>query len=104
MEVSVTAMPAYESTNGTATVRGLDRLAIRSGVDADALADALVKLETGEEISDDDKTLLSTVIDTLSPKSEAEPEEEPSEPTEDDSKAMLELKKKKLAALMKEMI
>lgn len=103
MEVSVTAMPAYESTNGTATVRGLDRLALRSGVDADALADALVKLETGEEISDDDKNLLSTVIDTLSPKSETV-EETPSEPTEDDSKAMLELKKKKLAALMKEMI
>jgi len=104
MEVSVTAMPAYESTNGTATVRGLDKLALRSGVDADALADALVKLETGAEISDDDKNLLSTVIDTLSPKSEDEPEETPSEPTEDESKAKLELKKKKLAALMKEIV
>lgn len=101
MEVSVTAMPAYESTNGTASVRGLDRVAMRSGVDADALADALVKLETGAEINDEDKNLLSTVIDTLSPKSEEEAEPEP---TEDNSKAMLELKKKKLAALMKEIV
>lgn len=101
MEVSVTAMPAYESTNGTATVRGLDKLALRSGVDADALADALVKLETGEEISEDDKNLLSTVIETLSPKSD-EVEEAPLEETDDQSKALLELKKKKLKALMEE--
>lgn len=96
-EVSVVAMPAYPETSGTATVRGLDKIATRAEVDADALADALVKLETGEEISDDDKTLLSKVIDTLSPSAEEEKTE-----TEDNGKALLELKKKKLALLMKE--
>src|SRR6056297_403513 len=97
-EVSVVAMPAYPETSGKAMVRGLDKIALRAEVDADALADALVKLETGENISDDDKTLLSTVIDTLSPSAEEEEKEE----TETDGKALLELKKKKLALLMKE--
>jgi len=97
-EVSVVAMPAYPETSGKAMVRGLDKIALRAEVDADALADALVKLETGESISDDDKTLLSTVIDTLSPSAEEETKEE----TETDGKALLELKKKKLALLMKE--
>ena len=97
-EVSIVGSPAYEATSGTATVRGLDKLATRADVDADALADALVKLETGEEISEDDKSLLSKVIDTLSPTAE----EEKTEETEDNGKALLELKKKKLALLMKE--
>jgi len=96
-EVSVVAMPAYPETSGTATVRGLDKIATRADVDADALADALVKLETGAEISESDKSLLSKVIDTLSPVAEEETEE-----TEDNGKALLELKKKKLALLMKE--
>jgi len=103
MEVSITGNPAYESTNGMASVRGLDRVAIRADVDADALADALVKLETGEEISEADKNLLSTVIDTLSPKLE-ESEPESNDEPEDNSKAMLELKKMKLKALMKEIV
>ena len=97
-EVSVVAMPAYPETSGKAMVRGLDKIALRAEVDADALADALVKLETGENISEDDKTLLATVIDTLSPSAEEETKEE----TETDGKALLELKKKKLALLMKE--
>jgi uncharacterized protein len=97
-EVSVVAMPAYPEISGMASVRGLDKIALRADVDADALADALVKLETGEDISEEDKTLLSTVIDTLSPKSETEETEEEA----DNGKALLELKKKKLALLMKE--
>src|SRR6056297_2606476 len=98
-EVSIVARPAYPSTSGTAMVRGLDGIAKRAQVDPDALADALTKIEVGENISDDDKTLLSTVIDTLSPNSEKE-EESGSE--DDNGKALLELKKKKLALLMKE--
>jgi len=97
-EVSVVASPAYPETSGKAQVRGLDKIATRADVDADALADALVKLETGEDISEDDKSLLSKVIDTLSPSAE----EEKTEETEDNGKALLELKKKKLALLMKE--
>lgn len=94
-EVSLVAFPAYPATNGTATVRGLDKIAKRAGVDADALADALLKVENGEDISSDDRTLLQTVIDELAPTVE------PAEP-EVDQKGLelLALKKKKLQLLM----
>jgi HK97 family phage prohead protease len=92
-EVSVgVAFPAYTETNGTATVRGLDKIAQRAQVDADALADALLKIENGEDISSDDRTLLQTVIDELAPTPEA--------PVKDNSLEMLALKKKKLQLLM----
>jgi HK97 family phage prohead protease len=91
-EVSLTPMPAYTATNGTATVRGLDKIAQRAQVDADALADALLKIENGEDISSDDRTLLQTVIDELAPTPEA--------PVKDNSLEMLALKKKKLQLLM----
>ena len=91
-EVSLTPMPAYTATNGTATMRGLDKIAQRANVDADALADALLKIENGEDISSDDRTLLQTVIDELAPTPEA--------PVVDKSLEMLALKKKKLQLLM----
>jgi uncharacterized protein len=99
-EVSIVPFPAYTATAGTASVRGLDKVAQRAEVDADALADALIKLETGEDISTEDVSLLDSVIKALSPKAEAVEEVAPQEP-EDDGKSLLELKKKKLAALMK---
>jgi len=95
-EVSVVSQPAYGSTEGTVAVRGLDKVAQRADVDADALADAILKLETGDSITDDDKSILNSVIDNLAP----EPDESESE---DDGMAKLELKKKKLALLMKGM-
>jgi HK97 family phage prohead protease len=92
-EVSVgVAFPAYPETNGTATVRGLDKIAQRANVDADALADALLKIENGEDITTDDRTLLQTVINELAP--------EPEAPVADNSLEMLALKKKKLQLLM----
>jgi len=91
-EVSLVAFPAYPETAGTATVRGLDKIAKRANVDADALADALLKIENGEDISSDDRTLLQTVIDELAPTPEA--------PVVDNSLEMLALKKKKLQLLM----
>ena len=91
-EVSLVAFPAYPATAGTATVRGLDKIAQRANVDADALADALLKIENGEDISSDDRTLLQTVIDELAPTPEA--------PVMDNSLEMLALKKKKLQVLM----
>ena len=91
-EVSLVAFPAYPATNGTATVRGLDKIAQRANVDADALADALLKIENGEDISSDDRTLLQTVIDELAPT--------PEPPVVDNSLEMLALKKKKLQLLM----
>ena len=91
-EVSLVAFPAYPETAGTATVRGLDKIAKRAEVDADALADALLKIENGEDISTDDRQLLEKVISELAPEAEA--------PATDNSMEMLALKKKKLALLM----
>ncbi len=93
MEVSTgVAFPAYPTTNGTALVRGWDKVAERANVDADALADALLKIESGEDISSDDRQLITTVLDKLSPVEQVE-----------ESKGdldMLALKKKKLELLM----
>jgi hypothetical protein len=93
-EVSLTAFPAYQGTNGTAQVRGLDKIAKRAEVDADALADALLKVEQGEEMTPDDRALLTKVIDTLSPLPEAPKVEEV-------DLGFLELKKKKAELLSK---
>jgi HK97 family phage prohead protease len=94
-EVSLVTFPAYPATNGTATVRGWDKLAKRANVDADALADALLKLEQGEEITADDRAIVDRVLDELAPK-EAEAIEENAPDA-----GMLALKKKKLELLLK---
>jgi uncharacterized protein len=95
IEVSTgVAFPAYTTTNGTAQVRGLDKIAKRAEVDADTLADAMLKLEDGEEITAEEKDILSRVISELAPKEETAPE-----PVGD--LAMLALKKKKLELLLK---
>jgi len=96
-EVSIVAFPAYEGTTGKTMVRGLDRVSERAGVDADALADAMLKIESGINLTADEAEMFSKVVDTLAP------EEEPVEETKDDtlSAEMLELKKKKLEQLLK---
>jgi HK97 family phage prohead protease len=91
-EVSLVAFPAYPETAGTATVRGLDKVAKRAEVDADALADALLKIENGEDISTDDRQLLEKVLSELAP--------EPESVEPDKGLEMLALKKKKLQLLM----
>jgi HK97 family phage prohead protease len=94
MEVSTgVAFPAYPSTNGTAQVRGLDKVAERNNIDADALADALLKIEDGQTISVDEAAMLSRVINDLAPS------EEVAQPNGD--LGMLALKKKKLELLIK---
>jgi HK97 family phage prohead protease len=93
-EVSLTPFPAYTATNGTAQMRGLDKVAKRAEVDADHLADSLLKLEQGEEISNDDRNLLLKVIDAVSPKVEEEAKA-------DNGLELLALKKKKLDLLQK---
>jgi HK97 family phage prohead protease len=90
-EVSIVAWPAYTATSGTTSVRALDRVAQRAEVDVDALADALLKIEAGEDISTDDRDLLNTVIDKLSPEQESIDQQ--------NDLAMLLLKKKKLELL-----
>jgi len=96
-EISVVAFPAYPGTAGHTSVRGLDKVAKRAMVDADTLADAMLKIESGADLTEDEAEMLSKVIDTLAPKSGDEIDE-----TKDDSidPSMLELKKKKLQALM----
>lgn len=95
-EVSLVAWPAYTATSGTVAVRGIDKLAERANVDADALADALIKIEDGQELTSSDRDLLTKVVNELSPTEE--PTEE--KPTND----LLALKKAKLNLLMKGVI
>lgn len=86
-EVSiVTGFPAYEAT--TASVRSLDILATRTNVDVDALADAMVKLESGEKLPSSQADLLQEVVSKLR-------ENTPS------SDELLELKRKQLDLLFK---
>jgi HK97 family phage prohead protease len=96
-EVSLVAFPAYPETNGTATVRNFVALATRAEVDADALAEAITKLEAGEEINSDERNILSKVIDSLAPVVEAE-----AEPEADNG--LMAVKKKKLELLQKGLI
>jgi HK97 family phage prohead protease len=93
-EVSLVGSPAYSETNGTAVLRGLDKVAHRAEVDADALADALLKIENGEDITTDDRQLIDKVLDQLAPANETV------DNSDTYSKDMLALKKKKLQLLM----
>ena len=63
-EVSiVTGFPAYEAT--TATVRAIDALATRTGIDADKLADALTRLEAGETLKTDHAGIINEAVEKL---------------------------------------
>lgn len=93
-EVSLVSFPAYPATNGTATVRGLERVCQRANVDADALADALLKMESGVDLTNDDRSVIESVLNELSPISETEPE------VDESAQQILALKKAKLKLLM----
>jgi len=90
-EVSIVSFPAYSGTAGTTTVRGLDVIAERADIDPDALADAMLKLEEGNQLSEEEGRLLSQAVLSSTVKAETE------EPKGD--MAMLELKKKKLSLI-----
>jgi uncharacterized protein len=81
-EVSLVSTPAYEATAGTVSVR--------SGISADDLADALLKIESGEELEPEQGALVNEVIGKLTKTPEVEE-------VEGD---ILALKQKKLALLM----
>jgi HK97 family phage prohead protease len=87
-EVSVVSSPAYEGTAGTVSVRSVD-----TGIDADQLADALMRLESGEELDPTHATLITDVVAKLTKTEEVKE-------VEGD---ILALKKKKLDLLLKEM-
>lgn len=95
-EVSIVAFPAYSGTAGTTSVRGLDKVAQRADVNADELADVLLKIESGEDLDETESALLTRVVQELSPKTEAVEEEKPAGNLD-----LLALKKKKLELLMK---
>lgn len=81
-EVSLVSTPAYEATAGTVSVR--------SGISADDLADALLKIESGEELEPEQGALVNEVIGKLTKTPEVQE-------VEGD---ILALKQKKLALLM----
>jgi HK97 family phage prohead protease len=89
-EVSiVTGFPAYEAT--TASVRSIDYLATRTAVDADALADALNRLEAGEELGSDHANIITEVVSKL------RTDKQDSQMTPE----LLELKRKQLDLMLK---
>lgn len=90
-EVSVVSMPAYSQTE--AAMRSLDKAATRANVDADELADAVLKLEEGADLTDSQAELIKTVVNSLSPTQVKEETEEQS--------SLLELKRKQLDLLLK---
>ena len=92
-EVSIVAFPAYSQTAGTAAVRSYDAVATRAEVDADQLADAMLAIEDGKDLSLEQSELLTTVIQRLTPQAEGE--------DNSDDLTLLELKKKKIELLMK---
>jgi HK97 family phage prohead protease len=94
-EVSIVAFPAYSQTAGTAAVRSFDAVATRAEVDADKLADAMLAIEDGKDLSLEQSELLTTVIQRLTPQEEVAAEENSEDLT------ALELKKKKFELLMK---
>jgi HK97 family phage prohead protease len=63
-EVSiVTGFPAYQAT--TASVRTLEIVASRTNTDVDKLADALLKLESGEALNAENADLITEVVTKL---------------------------------------
>ena len=71
-EVSVVSFPAYTKTS--ASVRSIDILADKTGADAETLSAALDALESGNALTRDQATMLTTVVEKLAPESETVPE------------------------------
>ena len=97
-EASLTAFPAYLGTEGSASVRAMTELASKiarlaeiRGVSAEELTDALLALESGDELTERQGELLT---DTLGKVLKQDPEVT-------NPNALLELKKKELDLLMK---
>jgi uncharacterized protein len=87
-EVSVVTYPAYTATS--ASVRSM-----APSIDADELANALLKLESGEDLDEKSATLITDVVGKL------RQQPEPTVETDDNGLALLDLKKKQLDLLLK---
>ncbi len=86
-EVSIVSFPAYEST--TATVRS------QPTINPDQLADALLKLESGEELDEENANLITEVVNKLKSNPEV------TEDVADNGLDLLDLKKKQFDLLLK---
>lgn len=86
-EISMVSFPAYNATAGTVSIRSAQT------IDADQLADALFKLESGEELDPAAAGLITEVVAKLTKTEEVQA-------VDGD---ILALKKKKLDLLMKEL-
>jgi HK97 family phage prohead protease len=84
-EVSLVSFPAYEGTAGTTSVREM------RNIDADQLADSLMKLESGEELNPEQAQIINSVVEKLTKTEEVQE-------VEGD---ILALKKKKLDLILK---
>jgi HK97 family phage prohead protease len=91
-EVSAVVWPAYTSTS--ASVRGLDKVAQRASVDADELADVMLKIEEGADLTPDQAELMKSVVERLAPAPEPAVTEEP-------QPSLLAVKQKQLDLLLK---
>jgi HK97 family phage prohead protease len=87
-EVSVVTFPAYQAT--TAQVRSM-----APSIDADELANALLKLESGEDLDEKSASLITDVVSKL------RQQPEPTVETDDNGLALLDIKKKQLDLLLK---
>jgi HK97 family phage prohead protease len=94
-EVSIVTFPAYEATS--ASVRSLDATATRANVDADELADAILKIEANEDLTERDAEVIGEVVGKLTRKTEIE------QPAEIEPTISLDVLSKKLD-LLKEVI
>lgn len=91
-ETSLVVWPAYPQTE--ATVRGLDKVAQRASVDADELADVMLKIEEGADLTPDQAELMKSVVERLAPTPEETVTEEP-------QPSLLAVKQKQLDLLLK---
>lgn len=84
-EVSLVSFPAYEGTAGTTSVREM------RNIDADQLADSLMKLESGEELNPEQAQIINSVVEKLTK----------TEEVQEVDGDILALKKKKLDLILK---
>jgi len=96
-EASVVAFPAYTATQGTASVRAMtelrnkiQQLAEMRNVSAEELTDALLALESGDELTEEQGELLTDTLGKVLKK----------DPAVSNPQALLDLKKKQLDLLM----
>jgi HK97 family phage prohead protease len=64
-EVSIVAFPAYQATDGQASVRSFDAVAERANVDASELTEAILALESDAELTERQAELITTVAGKL---------------------------------------